>query len=160
MLTVLFPDESQAAHDYRAGMGSDPHVVRPPADVAGPDGSPIRVVLAAEHPSMRRSLRWLLDGEPGLEVIAEALDVSTVIGYVHSQAPEVLVLDLRMANGSRIDAVRYLRSHAPGTAVVLLSMDASPALAQQAMDAGAMGFVLNDQADTELAAAVRKAARR
>ena len=70
----------------------------------------------------------------------------------------MLVLDLRMPNGSSIETIRRLREQVPGTEIVVLTMEESAAFAQQALDAGAVGFVLKDRADEELPEAVRRAA--
>jgi two-component system response regulator NreC len=121
--------------------------------------SPIRVVLADDHTVVRRSLRLLLDGEEDVEVVAEASDLSTVMRHVHGHLPHVLVIDLRLSNGSSIEAIRRLRAQVPGTEVVVLTMEESPVFAQQALDAGAVGFVLKDRADSELLMAIRHAAR-
>ncbi len=119
----------------------------------------IRVFLANDHANMRRNLRLLLDGEPDVEVIAEAADLSTVMRRVDGVMPDVVVLDLGMYNGSSIEAVRGLRQQVPGLEIVVLTMKDSPMFAQKAIDAGAIGFVLTERADGELPAAVRSAAR-
>jgi two-component system, NarL family, response regulator NreC len=116
------------------------------------------VVLADDHAAVRRSLRLLLDGEEDVAVIAEAADLSTVVRHVHGHVPHVLVLDLQMPNGSSIETIRRLRDEVPHTEIVVVTMEASPLFAQQALDAGAVGFVLKDRADTELPLAVRRAA--
>ena len=119
---------------------------------------PIRVVLADDHTLMRRSLRLLLDGEDDVEVIAEASDLATVVSHVGRHRPNVLVADLRLPSGSSIDAIRRLRAQAPDTEIVVLTMDESPLFAQHAVDAGAIGYVLKDRADSELLTAIRCAA--
>jgi two-component system response regulator NreC len=116
------------------------------------------VVLADDHAAVRRNLRLLLDGEDDVEVIAEAADLSTVVRHVHGHLPHVLVLDLQLPNGSSIEAIRRLRSQVPDTEIVVMTMETSAVFAQQAIDAGAVGFVLKDRADGELPAAVRNAA--
>ena len=121
--------------------------------------SAIRVIVADDHALMRRSLRLLLDSEADLEVIAEADDLPLVLRHVQGQRPHVLVLDLSMPGGSSIDAIVKLRGQVPETQVVVLTMDENPVFAQQALSAGALGFVLKDLADGELPAAVRAAAR-
>ncbi len=108
---------------------------------------------------MRRSLRLLLDTEADLEVIAEADDLGLVVRHVHGQRPHVLVLDLGMPGGSSIDAIMRLRNQVPETNVVVLTMDDNPVFAEQALRAGAVGFVLKDSADEDLPAAVRAAAK-
>jgi two-component system, NarL family, response regulator NreC len=119
----------------------------------------VRVVLAEDHASMRRSLRVLLENEADIQVVAEAGELTTAIGHVHGYSPEVLVLDLRMQDRSSVDAIRRVRAQAPGTEVVAITMQEAPAFAKQALDAGAVGFVLKDTADVELPQAVRRAAR-
>ncbi len=119
---------------------------------------PIRVVLADDRSAVRRSLRMLLDGEDDVRVVAEAGDIATVQLAVQGETPQVLVLDLQMPNGSSIEMIRSMREQAPSTEVVVLTMEASPVFAQQALDAGAMGFVLKEHADLDLSEAVRSAA--
>jgi two-component system response regulator NreC len=121
--------------------------------------SPIRVILADDHTMMRRTLRLLLDGEDGVEVIAEADDLASVMRNVHAHQPHVLVLDLNMPDGSGIEALSQLRERVPDTQIVVLTMDDSPVFAQRAFAAGAVGFVLKDLADDELTQAIRAAAR-
>jgi two-component system, NarL family, response regulator NreC len=130
---------------------------RPPSGV-GSAAQPIRVVLADDHAAMRQNLRLLLDGEDGLEVIAEATDLSTVVRQVSGGRPHVLVLNLRMRGGSSIEAIRLLGAQAPDTRIVLLTMDDDPAFATHALDTGALGFVLKEMADSDLPEAIRHAA--
>lgn len=121
--------------------------------------SPIKVVLADDHEMVRRNLRLVLDREDGVQVIAEAADLSTLLRHVAAHLPHVLVLDLRLPNGSSIATIRRMRAQLPRTEIVVLTMEESPAFAQQALDAGAIGFVVKDQADHELPVAVRLAAK-
>jgi len=120
----------------------------------------IRVILADDHDAMRRSLRRVLEAEPGIDVVAEGADLGAVMNAVRAKRPNVLVLDLSMRSGSSIEAIRRLREGVPATEIVVLKMDESAAFAQQAIDAGAIGFVIKDTADSELPEAVRLAAHR
>jgi two-component system response regulator NreC len=119
---------------------------------------PISVVLADSHATMRRSLRQLLDREEDVTVIAEAADLPSAARHVSAHLPHVLVLDLEMSAGPSLETILRLRAEVPETEIVVLTMALSPAFAQQALDAGALGFVLKDTADGELIAAVREAA--
>ncbi len=121
--------------------------------------APIRVVLADDHAMVRRSLRMLLNGEAGVEVIAEADDMEAVTRHVLGHEPQVLVLDLNMPGGSSIEAIGRLRERAPDTKIVVMTMEENPVFAQRAFAAGAVGFVAKDLADGELAQAIRAAAR-
>lgn len=141
-------------------MGAYLHLARPTVGENHPRraSSPIQVVLADDHAVVRRGLRLLLDGEENMTVIAEASDLPTAVRHVHGHVPHVLVVDLQMPNGSSADTIRRLREQVPETEIVVVTMEASPLFAQQALDAGAIGFVLKDRADTELPAAIRSAA--
>ena len=121
--------------------------------------APIQLVVADDHHVVRRALRLWLESENDVEVIAEAGDVPTAIRHVKRHLPHVLLLDLRMPNGSSIEAIRRLREEVPETQIVVATMEESPLFARQALDAGAIGYVLKDNADTELQTAVRSAAR-
>jgi len=125
---------------------------------AEPD-SLIRVVLADDHEMVRRTLRLLLDDHQDIQVAAEASDLSTAVSQVEGHRANVLVLDLRLPNGSTIETIRELRAQVPHTEIVVLTMSESPQFAHQAIDAGAVGFVLKDRADSELVTAIRLAAR-
>jgi two-component system response regulator NreC len=119
----------------------------------------IRVVLADDHTLMRRTLRLLLEGEPDVEVIAEAGDLGSLERQVDRHRPQVLVLDLGMPDGSSGQAIRQLRERAPDTQIVIVTMEENPVFAQRALADGAIGFVLKDLADEELPEAIRLAAR-
>jgi two-component system, NarL family, response regulator NreC len=138
------------------------HLAPSPAGTGGSvvhGGPSIHVILADDHSLMRRGLRLLLDGEDGVEVIAEAVDLASVVRLVCSRRPHVLVLDLSMPDGSSIETIGDLRKRVPDTQIVVLTMDDSPVFAQRALAAGALGFVLKDLADDDLPQAVRAAAR-
>ncbi len=138
---------------------ADLHLVSLPADgvLESLASSPIRVVLGEDHALLCRSLRVLLDAEEGIEVVAEADDLESVLRQVRER-PHVLVLDLGMLGDAARETIGKLRGRAPDTQVVLLTMHESPVVAQHMLAAGALGFVLKDQADTELAPAVWAAA--
>jgi len=122
------------------------------------DAPSIRVVLADDHELMRHSLRQLLDGDAGVQVVAEASDQAQAIKLSHDRRPHVLVLDLRLQGGSSLETLAVLRGQAPDTRVVITTMEISPAFAQRAFEVGAAGFVAKDLADSELIDAVRTVA--
>jgi two-component system response regulator NreC len=139
-----------------------PHLRLAPAPT-GPPGqtaaAPIGVILAEDHAQMRRSLRMLLDDEKDLEVIAEADDLTSVVRHLQRPRRPVVVLGLGVAGGWVGEAIGQLRVSAPEAQIVVLTMDESPALAQRALAAGALGFVVKDLADAELPQAIRLAAQ-
>jgi len=118
----------------------------------------IRIVLADDHPVVRRGLRLLLDEQADFEVVAEAGDVEEARRYVRGHHPDVLVLDLNMPGGSSLEAIPTICSEFPGTRIVVLTMQQEPVYAREAIAAGATGYVLKQAADGELVQAVRLAA--
>jgi two-component system, NarL family, response regulator NreC len=108
---------------------------------------------------MLRSFRLLLGGERDIEVLGEARNLDEAAREVRGRRPQVLVLDLRLPGGSGAEAIETLGKQAPAMEIVILTMDQSAAFAKRVLDAGAIGFVLKDTADTELAQAIRRAAR-
>lgn len=142
-------------------MGPHLHLASLPesAPHSSREEAPIAVVLADDHAVVRRSLRLMLGREEDVEVIAEASDLWGAVRQVQGHLPRVLLLDLRLPNGSSVEIIRRLRARAPDTEIVVITMEESPLFAQQAIDAGAVGFVLKDKADSELLTAVRRAAR-
>jgi two-component system, NarL family, response regulator NreC len=121
-------------------------------------GGPIRIVIADDHSVVRRGLRHLLESEHGFEVVAEASDVESARRFVRGHHPDVLVLDLNMPGGPSLEAIPSMRAEAPGTQIVVLTMQNEPAYARQALGQGALGYVLKEAADIELVEAVRAAA--
>ena len=124
----------------------------------GGDASPIRVVLADDHELIRRSMREVLDGEEGIDVVGEADEVESTVRSVRIHKPHVLVCDLRMPSLSNLATMQLVRERVARTKIVLATMELNPAFAQLALAAGATGFVSKDLADSELAPAVRAAA--
>jgi two-component system response regulator NreC len=116
----------------------------------------ISVVVADDHAVVRKGLRLLIDAELGLGVVAEAGNLPDAIRMTKLHRPHVLVLDLNMPGGSSLDAIPDIA--AGSTAVVVLTMQDDPSFARQALQTGALGFVLKEAADGELLQAIRLAA--
>jgi two-component system, NarL family, response regulator NreC len=124
---------------------------------AGSAGEHIRIVLGEDHAVVRSALRMLLDAEPDLEVVAEAGDVEETVRYVRGHRPDVLILDLNMPGGPSLKAVPDILKASDDTRVVVLTMQSDPVFAREAMQAGVLGYILKDAADSELVKAVRLA---
>jgi two-component system, NarL family, response regulator NreC len=134
-------------------------LARPYAAEPGNGPGRVRVVLAEDHAGIRSSLRGLLAGESDITVVAEAPDAAMAIAHVHGCHPQVLAFDMRMPSARRVELIHHVRTQAPHTNVVVITMQQGRAFADQAHEAGALGYVLKDTADDELAEAVRRAAR-
>jgi DNA-binding NarL/FixJ family response regulator len=117
----------------------------------------IKIVLADDHAMVRHGLRMVLDSEPGLAVVAEASDVEGALHRTRELRPAVVVLDLSMPGTPTISAIDRFLALAPGTAVVVLTMEADPSVARAALAAGARAYVLKEGAESALS---RSAPRR
>jgi two-component system response regulator NreC len=126
-------------------------------DVVRSEG-PVRIVLADDHPVVRGGLQMLIDAEPDFELVAQAGDLKEAVRLVREHRPNVLVLDLNMPGGRVLDAVPALRAEAQATQIVVLTVRDDLAFVQEALDAGALAYVLKDAAGSELVHAIRLAA--
>jgi two-component system response regulator NreC len=121
---------------------------------------PITIVLADDHAVVRSGLRFVLDAEDDLHVVAEAGTTDDAIRLTKAHRPTVLVLDLNMPGtmSSSLEALPVLAAEAAQTRVVILTMQEDPQFARQALAAGANAYVLKEAADAELVDAIRRAA--
>jgi two-component system, NarL family, response regulator NreC len=118
----------------------------------------ISVVLADDHNVIRSGLRAMLEVEADLRVIGEASDAPGAQKLVRDRRPDVLVLDLQMPGAEPTGDVSKLRQEAPGTAIVVLTMQSDPRRARELLRSGAAGYVLKQAAERQLTAAIRAAA--
>ena len=118
----------------------------------------ITVVLADDHNVIRTGLRAMLEAEDDLRVIGEASDAPGAQKLARDRRPDVLVLDLQMPGAEPASDVPALREAVPGTAIVVLTMQADPRRARERLRAGAAGYVLKQAAERQLTAAIRIAA--
>jgi two-component system, NarL family, response regulator NreC len=118
----------------------------------------IRTVVVDDHAVVRAGLRLVLDAETDIEVVAEAADARQAIFEARAHRPDVILLDVVMPGRSGIEAIPDLLQEAPGTKVLVLSMQDDPAYVREAFGAGASGYVLKEAADAEVVAAVREVA--
>ncbi|MFZ0040258.1 MAG: response regulator transcription factor [Solirubrobacteraceae bacterium] len=128
------------------------------ADVGSAPEDKITIVIADDHQMVRAGLRMLLEAEDDFTVVSEAGDLALTERRVTAYRPRVLVLDVNMPGGSTLPAIPRLRAAAPETQIVVLTMQAEPELAREALRAGATGYVLKEAGEAELIQAVRLAA--
>jgi two-component system response regulator NreC len=122
------------------------------------DRAKTTIVVADDHTVVRQGLRLLIDADDSLQVIAEAGTVQETERLTRAHRPNVLVLDLNMHGESGLEAIPRIREACPTTAIVVLTMQDDPGFARQALQSGALGFVLKEAADEELLEAIRLAA--
>jgi DNA-binding NarL/FixJ family response regulator len=133
---------------------TDPTAVRPP------DSPPaIRVLLADDHQLVRAGLSQLLASAPDLEVVATAADGAEAVELAARTDPDVVLMDLVMPGMGEVEATRLILQHRPATAVVVLTSFSDQARILDALDAGAIGYLLKDVEPVQLLAGIRAAAR-
>ena len=115
---------------------------------------PIRILLAEDHVMVRQGLRALLE-QAGMAVIGEASDGPEALRLAPEQHPDVAVLDIGMPYLNGIETARRLREALPQTKIILLTMHTEDPYVLEAMQAGAVGYVLKTQATLDLVQAIR-----
>lgn len=116
----------------------------------------LRVVLVDDHEVVREGVRALLEADGDIIVVGEAGSVSEAIRRVGYESPDIVVMDLRLPDGSGIEACREIRSRFPETNVLMLSSYADEEALLSAILAGASGYVLKRIRSDELVESVRR----
>jgi two-component system response regulator DevR len=117
----------------------------------------IRVLLAEDHRIVAEGLTALLESYPDMDVLGWVPTVAETVRIAEETAPDVAVLDFRLADGSGATAAAGIRDVSPTTALVFLSADASEESLIAAVEAGACGYLIKSAGGDEVARAVRRA---
>jgi len=118
---------------------------------------PIGVMIVDDHGMVRRGLRAYLISEPDLEVIAEARDGQEAIQICEERLPDVILMDLVMPELSGIAATRIIHKRWPEVQVIALTSFQDKELVQDALQAGAISYLLKNVSGEDLAEAIRAA---
>jgi two-component system response regulator DesR len=116
----------------------------------------IRVLLAEDQAMVRGALTALLRLEDDIEVVAEAARGDEVVPAALKTRPDVALLDIEMPGGDGLSAARALEANLPSCRVVILTTFGRSGYLRQAMESGAVGFLLKDAPAAELAVAIRR----
>jgi len=118
----------------------------------------IRVLIVDDHSVVREGLRMFLARDLELEVVGEAADGAEAIQQARLLRPDVVIMDLLMPVLDGIAATRVIRSELPETEVLALTSALESSLVVEALEVGAMGYLLKDTQATELRIAIKAAA--
>jgi DNA-binding NarL/FixJ family response regulator len=121
--------------------------------------SPIRVLVADDHPVVRTGLAAVLVQEADLELVAEAENGERAVTLYREHRPDVCLMDLRMPVIDGVEAIRTITAEFPGARILALTTYEGDADIRRALDAGARGYLLKDMLLTEVIRAVRAVRR-
>lgn len=119
----------------------------------------IRVMLADDHPLIRAGIRAVLTTEPDMLVVGEAVDGDETRRMCVALRPDVLLMDLNMPGPPPSQTVVYVSEHCPGTKAVALTAYSDDAYIRGLIAAGAVGYILKDEATDTVVRAVRSVIR-
>jgi two-component system uhpT operon response regulator UhpA len=119
----------------------------------------LHIVLVDDHPIVRAGFRQLLEMEPGWKVSAELANAREVAQWMLQGTCDVMVMDLSLPDGDGLVLIRHLLAQKPDLAIVVLSMHDGALYVQDAMSAGARGYVTKRAAPDELVDAIRAVGR-
>jgi DNA-binding NarL/FixJ family response regulator len=121
--------------------------------------SHLRVVIAEDHALVRAGMRVLLQKIEGIEVVSDVGDGWEAVKSVQTDAPDLVLMDIAMPGLNGLDATTRIVKESPTTRVILLSMHANEEYFQQALQAGASGYLLKGAELAELELALKTVAR-
>lgn len=119
----------------------------------------IKILIADDHPIVRRGLRMTLEAEADLQVAAEAENGANLADLVRKYAPDVVLMDLQMPEVDGVQALEQTRPEFPNLPILILTSFSDDAHLHAALRAGASGFLLKEMDGDDLVEAVRGAAR-
>jgi len=113
------------------------------------------IVLADDHVMFRKGVKRIIEETPGLKVTGEANDGLELLRLLKTQEPKLVLLDISMPYLRGLEATREIKQLYPRVKVILLTMHRYKEFIQQALEAGADGFLLKEDADFELLRAIQ-----
>ena len=119
----------------------------------------IRIMVVDDHEIVRMGLKHLLNRRVDWDVVAEAGTIDDAIRQAKEHKPDVVVMDIRLSDGSGIDACRQIMRERPETHVIMLTSFAEDDLIFEAIAAGAAGYVLKQVGNDDLIQAIEAVAR-
>ncbi|MCS7252197.1 MAG: response regulator transcription factor [Thermoflexus sp.] len=119
----------------------------------------IRILIADDHPVLRRGLKALIEEEQDMEVIGEAGNGLEAVQLAERLQPDVVIMDISMPELDGLEATRRIRERSPFTYVLILTVHAHERYLFPVLKAGASGYVRKTAADEELIEAIRVVAR-
>ena len=117
----------------------------------------IRILIADDHGIVRTGLKLLLDRVSEMEVVGEAADGREAVRLAAELQPDIVIMDIAMPLLNGLQAAQAIRENAP-TGVIFVTMHTDESYILKALDAGARGYLLKDNADEDIERAIRAVA--
>ena len=122
-------------------------------------GEELKIVLVDDHEVVREGLRALLNRRPGMRVVGEAGTVAEAVTVAARERPDIVVMDVRLPDGSGVEACREIRAEHPETRLIMLTSYADEEAVLASIMAGASAYLLKQTRGQQLADAVQAVAR-
>ncbi|HET8944133.1 MAG TPA: response regulator transcription factor [Dehalococcoidia bacterium] len=122
------------------------------------DAAIVKIMLVDDHEVVRMGLRTLLERRAGFTVVAEAGNVAEAVATARTVLPDVIVMDVRLPDGTGVEACREIRSERPETRVIMLTSYADDEAVYGSIMAGASGYLLKQTRGQNLAEAIGRVA--
>jgi DNA-binding NarL/FixJ family response regulator len=132
---------------------------KPPKFQAGPPAARSSVFIVDDHAMFREGLRQLIEHDPGLTVCGDAPDAPTALEGIRRSKPDVVIVDITLADSSGLDLVKSLRNDHEDLPVLVVSMHEENLYAERALRAGAMGYVMKNEPGKTVTAAIHSVLR-
>jgi DNA-binding NarL/FixJ family response regulator len=116
----------------------------------------IKILIADDHPIVRRGLKEMINDETDMKVECEASSAAEVLNELRNQKIDVIILDISMPGKSGLDLIADLKKEFPDKPILVLSALAEEIFAKRTLKIGAQGFLNKESAPEELVAAIRK----
>jgi DNA-binding NarL/FixJ family response regulator len=118
-----------------------------------------RVFLVDDHALVREHLTALIEAEPDLGVCGTAEDAPTALALIRQSEPDLVILDISLKRSNGLDLLKDLKKLQPQPAVLILSMHEATFFVEQALQAGALGYITKEDATTNILRAIRRVLR-
>ena len=119
------------------------------------EASPIRILVADDHPVVREGVAALVGGQPDMHMVGEASNGREAIQQFRAQRPDITLMDIQMPVMNGLDALIAIRGEAPEARIIMLTTYAGDAQVQRAIKAGARGYLLKSSLHEELLGTIR-----
>ena len=115
----------------------------------------LRVVIADDHPIFRKGLRQVIESNPSITIVGEAEDGTTALRAITTMSPDIAILDIDMPGKNGLEVIGDLHDASIEIPVIFLTMYDDEEMFNEAMDAGARGYVLKESAARDILDSIR-----